>query len=517
MADSDLQDPRLTEARNPRTREIDRASPREIVEMIQEEDRRVPDAVAEEADAVAAMVEDVAGRMRDGGRLFYVGAGTSGRLGVLDAAECPPTFGTDPSLVQGIIAGGRETLVRSREGVEDDRDAGRAALRRAGVEPRDFVLGIATSGTTPYVQAAVEEADRLGAGTGFLSCTPPPEAMRRHADHLVTPLVGPEVITGSTRMKAGTATKLVLNALSTGVMVRLGKVYQNLMVDLRAVSRKLVGRSVRIVREAADVDGEAARRALVDAGGSAKVAIAMLELETGRAMAERVLDAADGFLGEALERWTGVDAIPYYGCYRDDFDPGEDAEPLLQRLREAPRLLRRAVVEAEGEDGERGGDDGDPSAGGSPSPGGRGTAAVGGWTTSQHLAHLLASEEHAFRPRIRAVAGGDGDEAPAFDDWLPSDPPPGGDRPVDLLLRRLREERDETLLVLDRLPREAWHRPLEVAGEEIVLHQLVRGMAHHDRAHAERITQWIHPDLLDPGRAAAAAGAGTGAGTSDGG
>ncbi len=515
MADSELQDPRLTEARNPRTREIDRASPREIVEMIHEEDRRVPDAVAGEADAVAAMVEDVARRMRDGGRLFYVGAGTSGRLGVLDAAECPPTFGTDPSLVQGIIAGGRETLVRSREGVEDDRDAGRADLRRAGVEARDFVLGIATSGTTPYVQAGVEEADRLGAGTGFLSCTPPPEAMRRHADHLVTPLVGPEVITGSTRMKAGTATKLVLNALSTGVMVRLGKVYQNLMVDLRAVSRKLVGRSVRIVGEAADVDGEAARRALVDAGGSAKVAIAMLELETSRAMAERVLDAADGFLGVALERWSGREAIPYYGCYPDDFDPDEDAGPLLQRLREAPQRLRRSVVEAEGEDDDRVGDDGDRGAGGSRPAGGRGTAAVGGWTTSQHLAHLLATEEHAFRPRIRAVAGGD--EAPAFEDWVPSDPPPGGDRPVDLLLRRLREERDETLLILDRLPSEAWHRPLEVAGEEIVLHQLVRGMAHHDRAHAERIAQWIHPDLLDPARAAAAAGAGTAAGTSDGG
>lgn len=511
MADSDLQDPRLTEARNPRTRHIDRASPREIVAMIQEEDRRVPEAVAEEADAVAAMIEDVAGRMRDGGRLFYVGAGTSGRLGVLDAAECPPTFGTDPNLVQGIIAGGEETLIRSREGVEDDRGAGRADLRRAGVGRRDFVLGIATSGTTPYVQAAVEEADRLGTGTGFLSCTPPPEAMRRHADHLVTPLVGPEVITGSTRMKAGTATKLVLNALSTGVMVRLGKVYQNLMVDLRAVSRKLVGRSVRIVREAADVEAETARRALVRAGGSARVAIAMLELDTTRAMAERVLDAADGFLGEALERWADAASVPYYGCYPGEFDPAEDAGPLLDRLRDAPRILRRAVVEAEGDDrnregvgaaGRRDPDDGRPR-------GGRGTAATGGWTPSQHLAHLLECEEAPFRSRIRAVAASDSGESPAFEDWSPTDPPPGGERPIDLLLRRFREERDETLLVLDRLPPEAWRRPLQVADEEIVLHQLVRGMAHHDGAHADRITQWIHPDLLDPERAAAAAGSGT--------
>ena len=498
MDESDVQDPRLTEARNPRTRGIDRASPREIVEMIQREDRRVPEAVAGEAETVAAMIEDVAERMRDGGRLFYVGAGTSGRLGVVDAAEGPPPVGTDPARVQGIIAGGEETLVRSREGVEDDRGAGRADLRRAGVGPRDFVLGIATSGTTPYVQAAVEEADRLGAGTGFLSCTPAPEAMRRHADHLVTPLVGPEVVTGSTRMKAGTATKLVLNTLSTGVMVRLGKVYENLMVDLRAVSRKLVGRSVRIVREAAAVDAETARRALVRAGGSAKVAIAMLGLDTSRAMAERVLDAADGFLGEALERWRDAASVPYYGCYGRDFESAEDAPPLLDRLREAPQALRRAVAEAE-EGGEAAGGQGEAA-------GRRGTSVVGGWTTARHLAHLLETEEEAFRPRIRAVAEAPADgPVPVFEDWLPSDPPPGGDRPADDLLRRFREARDRTLLVLDGLPEAAWSRPLEVAGEEIVLHQLVRGMAHHDRAHAERISQWLHPDLLDPGRAAAAA------------
>ena len=478
MDDSDVQDPRLTEARNPRTREIDRASPREIVEMIQREDRRVPEAVAEEADAVAAMIEDVAGRMREGGRLFYVGAGTSGRLGVLDAAECPPTFGTDPTLVQGIIAGGEETLIRSREGVEDDREAGRADLRRAGVAPRDFVLGIATSGTTPYVQAAVEEADALGAGTGFLSCTPPPQAMRRHADHLVTPLVGPEVITGSTRMKAGTATKLVLNALSTGVMVRLGKVYENLMVDLRAVSRKLVGRSVRIVREAANVDGEAARRALVRAGGSAKVAIAMLGLDQSRAMAERVLDAADGFLGEALERWDEVEEVPYYGCYPAAFDPGDDAAPLLDRLREAPRVLHRSVAAAE-EAGGGGPDEGEDRTR-------RGTSAVGGWTTGEHLAHLLECEEEVFRPRIRAVAEADEGEAPVFEDWPPTDPPPGSDRPADALLRRFREERERTLLVLDGLPGEAWSRPLEVAGEEIALHQLVRDPARPARSRAGR-------------------------------
>ncbi len=328
MSEPDDREDRLTEARNPRTEEIDRASPREIVDLIQREDRRVPEAVAEEADAIAALVEEVAERMRRGGRLLYVGAGTSGRLGVLDAAECPPTFGTDPRRVQGIVAGGAGALVRSQEGAEDAREDGRADLRRAGVDERDFVLGIATSGTTPYVRGAVEEARRLGAGTGFLSCTPPPGDVRAAADHLVTPLVGPEVVAGSTRMKAGTATKLVLNTLTTAVMVRRGKVYRNLMVDLEAVSRKLVGRSLRIVVEAAGVDRPEARRTLIEAGGSAKTAVAMLGLEVGRAVAERALDACDGFLGRALERWADADAVPYYGGYPEDFDPAAEAEPL---------------------------------------------------------------------------------------------------------------------------------------------------------------------------------------------
>ena len=530
MPDRDAEEHRLTEARNPRTEGIDRASPREIVELIQEEDRRVPEAVAEEADAIAALVEEVAARMRRGGRLFYVGAGTSGRLGVLDAAECPPTFGTDPRRVQGIVAGGASALVRSQEGAEDSREDGRAELRRAGVERRDFVLGIATSGTTPFVRAAVEEAARIGAGTGFLSCTPPPDDVREAADHLVTPLVGPEVVAGSTRMKAGTATKLVLNTLTTAVMIRRGKVYRNLMVDLRAVSRKLVERSLRIVSEAAGVGRPGARRALVDAGGSAKTAIAMLELEVGRAVAERALDACDGFLGRALDRWADADGVPYYGGYPTSFEPEEEADELLRALRRGPRILRRAAAEARsggppgrhgatalagtaspepaggapaGEDGRGGGSPGEagdgPEASGAAAAGLRGTGDLGGWSTGEHLAHALECEEPAFRRRIRGFLEADAGELPAFPDWPPSDPPPGADRPHGELLRRLREERDRTLARLEGLPPDAWGRRAVVAGEEVALHQFLRGMAHHDRAHADRIAQWLHPDLLGAG------------------
>lgn len=474
-------DPRLTEARNPRTRDIDRAGPREIVEMISREDQRVPGAVAEEADALAALVAEVSARLREGGRLFYVGAGTSGRLGVLDASECPPTFGTDPERVQGIIAGGRDALVRSREGVEDDREAGRSAVREAGVEPDDFVFGIATSGTTPYVRAAVDEAAEIGAGTGFLSCTPPPEDMRRTADHLVTPLVGPEVIAGSTRMKAGTATKLVLNTLTTGVMIRLGKVYGNLMVDLRAVSRKLVDRSVRIVREVSGVDEAEARRTLRDAGGSAKTAVAMQGLGVGRAVAERALDAVDGFLGEALDRWRGGDRVPYYACYGEGFGP-EAAERLRKRLGEGPDRVAAAVREARRLRAE-----------GRPA----GTAATGGWDTGQHLAHLAAVEGPAYRDRARAVLDSDPGEVPRFPDWEPPEPPADGDAPVADLLERFRSERARTLDLLGGLEARDWGRRAVVGEEEVALHQLLRGASHHDRAHADRISQRIHPALLE--------------------
>lgn len=500
LTDADQSDRRLTEALNPRTRGIDRADPSEIVRMIQEEDRRVPEAVEEIADELAAVIRDVSGRLREGGRLFYVGAGTSGRLGVLDAAECPPTFGTDPDLVQGIIAGGHPALVRSREGVEDDREAGRADLRRAGVREGDFVLGIATSGSTPYVRAAVLEARRLGAGTGFLSCTPPPPDMEEAADHLLTPLVGPEVIAGSTRMKAGTATKLALNTLSTGVMVRLGKVYRNWMVDLQAVSRKLADRSVRIVTAASGRESAEARRALVGAGGSAKVAIAMLALGVGRASAERLLDAEDGFLGRVLERWSGASDRPYYGCYGEEFGP-KAAWRLRERLREGPSRLRCAVAEARSADG-----GGSATAGGSPGEGAslRGTAALGGWTAGEHLAHLIETERAAYRSRLERWFDAGPDEAPEFPDWQPPDPPTGRERPVGELLNGFREEREATMVIVDDLEGEDWGRRARVAGEEVAIHQFLRAVAQHDEAHAARITQRVHTDLLDartePGR-----------------
>ncbi|MFC1531731.1 N-acetylmuramic acid 6-phosphate etherase [Gemmatimonadota bacterium] len=214
----DLQDSRHTEAFNPRTAGIDDASPLEVVRLLNQEDRTVSTAVASQEKAIAAVIASVTERMKRGGRLFYVGAGTSGRLGVLDAAECPPTFGSDPETVQGIVAGGSEALVRSREGVEDDREAGAGAIRDAEVGPADYVLGIASSGTTPFVHAALEAACEAGAGTGLLSCTPPPEDSARRVDHLITPHTGAEAIAGSTRLKAGTATKLILNSISTGAL-----------------------------------------------------------------------------------------------------------------------------------------------------------------------------------------------------------------------------------------------------------------------------------------------------------
>jgi N-acetylmuramic acid 6-phosphate etherase len=299
----ELGDERLTERFNPRTAEIDRASTRDIVALLNAEDRTVAAAVAEEADAIAAVVDEVAARLRTGGRLFYVGAGTSGRLGVLDAAECPPTFGTDPETVQGIVAGGADALVRAIEGAEDDADAGRAAIREAGAGRADFVLGIAASGTTPFVRAALEAALDAGATTALLSCTEPPVDLAGRVDHRITPLTGPEAIAGSTRLKAGTATKLVLNTITTGAMIRVGKVYGNLMVDLRATSAKLVDRSLRIVEALTGLGRAEAMTLLAEADGRVKTALAMHGMGVGREEAERRLEDCGGVLGVCLDRF----------------------------------------------------------------------------------------------------------------------------------------------------------------------------------------------------------------------
>ena len=295
-------DPRVTERRNPRTADIDLSSPEEIVDLINAEDRGVAEAVGKERQAIAAAISAVERAFRSGHRLLYVGAGTSGRLGVLDASECPPTFGTDPSMVVGIIAGGDRALRSPIEGAEDSPDAGAESIREQNVVAGDVVIGLAASGTTPYVRGALAEARARGATTGLIACSPPPEAMRATADILILPIVGPEVLTGSTRMKAGTAQKLVLNTITTGAMIRIGKSYGNLMVDLRATNAKLTDRAQRIVMETTGEDREGASTLLERAGGVVKLAIVMHALGVDRAGAERLLDDAGG----VIRRVTGA-------------------------------------------------------------------------------------------------------------------------------------------------------------------------------------------------------------------
>ncbi|HUF36403.1 MAG TPA: N-acetylmuramic acid 6-phosphate etherase [Gemmatimonadales bacterium] len=295
MAD-DYLDPRLTERRNPRSAIIDTASALEIVDLIGAEDASVPPAVAAARVDIARAVDLVEAAFRAAGRLLYVGAGTSGRLGVLDAAECPPTFGTPPEMVVGIIAGGLPALIRSIEGAEDDVNAGIGEMDARRVGPADVVVGIAASGTTPFVRAALSRAQTLGARTVLVSCSPPPRLLEETCDVCVTVLVGPEIVTGSTRMKAGTATKLVLNTLTTGGMIRIGKVYGNLMVDLRAWNDKLVDRSQRIVMETTGLDRERARAVIEAADGQVKTAIVMARRKVSREEADRLLAEHGGRL-----------------------------------------------------------------------------------------------------------------------------------------------------------------------------------------------------------------------------
>ena len=291
---------RLTEKRNPRSTRIDRLSPLEIADLINAEDLHVAQAVGDERESIARAVELVVGAFRQGGRLIYVGAGTSGRLGILDATEMPPTFGTDPLMVQGVIAGGREALVRAQEGAEDEPEKGAATMDEKEVGPQDFVLGIATSGTTPFVHGALARARERGARTGFLLCTHPSEELIRTHDVVIAPLVGPEVVTGSTRMKAGTATKLVLNTITTGAMVLLGKVYGNLMVDLQVTCQKLQDRGERILMEILAVEREEAAGLLEAAGGHVKCAIVMGKLGVDSEEANTLLGEAGGVVARVV-------------------------------------------------------------------------------------------------------------------------------------------------------------------------------------------------------------------------
>lgn len=260
------------------------------------EDATIAAVVAGQSDAIARAVETAASAFRSGGRLFYVGAGTSGRLGVLDASECPPTFGTDPEMVQGIIAGGPPALTRSQEGAEDSPQTGAAEIDSRSVGPLDFVVGIAASGTTPFVHGAVHRARELGARTAIVACTQPPDSLLADCDIAIVTVVGPEVVTGSTRLKAGTATKLVLNTITTGAMILLGKTYGNLMVDMRATNAKLTDRAERIMIEVTGVTRDRARELLASSGGLVKTAIVMQMMNVDRAAAERMLAENGGVI-----------------------------------------------------------------------------------------------------------------------------------------------------------------------------------------------------------------------------
>lgn len=296
----------LTEQVNPASEDIDALPATRILEIVNTEDRKVADAVAREIPAIARAVDAIGAAIQHGGRLFYIGAGTSGRLGVLDAAECPPTFSAPPELVQGIMAGGEQALARATETTEDDPAIGARDLRERGFTARDVLVGIAASGRTPYVLGAVAEARRLGAVTAGISCTPDSELAR--AVHIaITPLTGPEILAGSTRMKAGTATKLVLNMLSTAVFIRLGYVYGNLMVNVQPRNSKLADRARRIVAQAAGVTYEAAGDFLSAANNSVRTAIVMSKKNVDRETAEQRLTAANGRISKALEPQMDTD------------------------------------------------------------------------------------------------------------------------------------------------------------------------------------------------------------------
>ena len=290
----------VTEQRNPRSADIDAASTEDILRIINAEDKGVPLAVASELKYITQAVDLVTDVFRAGGRLFYVGAGTSGRLGILDASECPPTFGTPPELVQGIIAGGPAAVFRSQEGAEDIPEDGASALRNAGVTGDDVVCGVAASRRTPFVVGAVAEARRMGCKTVYVTCNPRAE-FDLEVDVAICVVVGPEVVMGSTRMKSGTAQKLVLNMITTASMIRLGKVYQNMMVDLQMTAEKLVERSRRTVMMVTGLSYDRAREVLEAASGHVKTALVMTLADTSAEDAERLLAVANGFVRGAIE------------------------------------------------------------------------------------------------------------------------------------------------------------------------------------------------------------------------
>ncbi|WP_248464754.1 N-acetylmuramic acid 6-phosphate etherase [Pectobacterium versatile] len=289
----------VSETRNPATMALDQLSTLEMMHAFNQEDRKVPEAIALVLPAIADAVDLAAASLQEGGRLIYLGAGTSGRLGVLDASECPPTFGVPHGLVIGLIAGGPGALLKAVEGAEDDPALGEADLKALNLTAADMVVGLAASGRTPYVIGALRYAHDVGCRTAAISCNPH-SPIAQEAQVAISPVVGPEALTGSTRLKSGTAQKLVLNMISTGAMVKLGKVYQNLMVDVKATNVKLLDRACRIVVEATGAEREQAQQALVQADNEVKPAILMLLANIDVAAARERLKQHNGYLREAL-------------------------------------------------------------------------------------------------------------------------------------------------------------------------------------------------------------------------
>ncbi|MEI8627001.1 N-acetylmuramic acid 6-phosphate etherase [Vibrio sp. M60_M70] len=289
----------VSEGRNPETMDIDLLPSFDIVQRLNQQDKLVPIAVEKVLPEIAQAVDKITEAFKIGGRLFYIGAGTSGRLGVLDASECPPTFGTDPEMVVGIIAGGKEAMFRAKEGAEDDPVLGEQDLKENALTQRDVVVGIAASGRTPYVIGGLEYANELGATTVALSCNPD-SPIADIADIAISPVVGPEALTGSTRLKSGTAQKLVLNMLTTASMIRLGKSYQNLMVDVKATNAKLVARAARIVMQATDCTNQEAKTALKETDYDAKLAILIILTGLDKESATEQLKAKQGYLRKVM-------------------------------------------------------------------------------------------------------------------------------------------------------------------------------------------------------------------------
>lgn len=305
-----------TEQNNPLTKDIDILPTEGILRLINDEDKKVPFAVEKEIPNISRAVELIVDGLQKGGRLFYVGAGTSGRLGIVDASECPPTFGTNPEMVQGIIAGGKEAVFRAKEGAEDNENEGREIFEKYKIFPPDIVVGIAASGRTPFVKSALSEARKRKVKTVLVATVPVEQVktLGMIADVYICPVVGPEVIAGSTRMKSGTAQKLVLNMLSTASMIKLGKIYGNIMVDLQPTSNKLRERAKKIIMDLCNVDYNTAEKALKEAGGKVKVALVMLLGKVNKDCAIELLNQANGIVKIALKLANNKNESNYQSC-----------------------------------------------------------------------------------------------------------------------------------------------------------------------------------------------------------